>query len=454
MIRRSLPIALLLVLVACLGAARQLIIPAPSAPPTGPTAIARWDTVPDQVIAAPFNVSVVAHHLSGINRVEFSANGGPALAILAPTINPQTGVSEHWCTVDPAKVTGGRVVITATAYPESGTPRVLPPLTLHTTPAPEFYISPTGDDRADGSAARPWFSTYAANVYAPVGAVIRCMPGEYRFHQRTTGFRDDGGKWLTFTPAPGITRAQVTFLLDAPTDARMGRLCLRNVRLKLLTAMQGCRGLWLDNCDTFGSLANPPANGISFLQPEFCGPIYVTRGIIRDLPYTPLTKPELVRGVTIKNVYTHGINDPRLLVRTTITNVLHRPGTDDHVDGIFWYSTNEDVNCIVQDVTLTQIHGLCLLSDRGLSNLALVRVSATAAGVGIGGACQFGKGIFDNTLSHLLFLECSLPNQRLVLVDTPNNVWTHSAVRECTLFDYAAKPETAEVRNLVIAQGE
>jgi hypothetical protein len=55
-------------------------------------AIARWSTVPAQVVDGIMAVGVVAFHRNGIDRVSFSANGGPWLDVSAATANPDTGV--------------------------------------------------------------------------------------------------------------------------------------------------------------------------------------------------------------------------------------------------------------------------------------------------------------------------------------------------------------------------
>src|SRR6185295_19403114 len=39
-------------------------------------AIARWDVVPMQTVSSPMPIGVVAFHINGIDRVEFSLNGG------------------------------------------------------------------------------------------------------------------------------------------------------------------------------------------------------------------------------------------------------------------------------------------------------------------------------------------------------------------------------------------
>src|SRR4029079_500806 len=62
-------------------------------------AVARWDVVPYQTFAGDFNVGVVAFHMNGIDRVEFSVDGGSWTAVSAMTLNPQVNVVEYWATL-------------------------------------------------------------------------------------------------------------------------------------------------------------------------------------------------------------------------------------------------------------------------------------------------------------------------------------------------------------------
>jgi len=95
-------------------------------------AIARWDVVPYQDVAgSDFNVGVVAFHMNGIERVDFSVNGGPWASVSSMSLNSQTGVNEYVATLRPANLPSGLIEVRSIAYPVVGTPRVLEPLYLH-----------------------------------------------------------------------------------------------------------------------------------------------------------------------------------------------------------------------------------------------------------------------------------------------------------------------------------
>src|SRR4051794_25351624 len=54
-------------------------------------AIARWDVVPSQPSTADLPGGVVAFHTAGIDRVEFSVDGGPVATVRNMTLNPVSG---------------------------------------------------------------------------------------------------------------------------------------------------------------------------------------------------------------------------------------------------------------------------------------------------------------------------------------------------------------------------
>ncbi|MEQ8845211.1 MAG: hypothetical protein RIB58_10190 [Phycisphaerales bacterium] len=89
-------------------------------------AIARWDVVPYQTFDGLFEIGVVAFHMRGIDRVEFSVNGGDWVTVREMTLNPRTQVEEYWVGLDAALFDqDGPVEVRAVVYPTVGIPRVL-----------------------------------------------------------------------------------------------------------------------------------------------------------------------------------------------------------------------------------------------------------------------------------------------------------------------------------------
>lgn len=89
-------------------------------------AIARWDVVPFQTFDGVFEIGVVAFHIAGIDRVEFSVNGGDWETTREMTLNPRTQVEEYWVGLDASLFDkDGPVEVRAIVYPNVGIPRVL-----------------------------------------------------------------------------------------------------------------------------------------------------------------------------------------------------------------------------------------------------------------------------------------------------------------------------------------
>jgi len=98
----------------------------PAMPGHGAKAIARWNVTPYQTVDEPFEVGVVAFHINGIDRVEFSLSGGPWVEASEMAFNPRTGTSEYWVTLDPSRAPDGFHEVRARVIPAgAGTPRLL-----------------------------------------------------------------------------------------------------------------------------------------------------------------------------------------------------------------------------------------------------------------------------------------------------------------------------------------
>ncbi len=293
------------------------------------TAIARWSTVPFQTFKENLRVGVVAFHRNGIEKVAFSANGGPWVDATSLTINPSTGVSEYWVTLKAADFPDGPVEIRAIAYPKTaGKPRVLggayqaglgaaPPMngehsmfawsnfggTLDHEPR---YVSASGNDTSgDGTVNNPFLtlSRAAQAIQTQYGScdngTIYCMPGEYDFEMKwgfTSAKAND--RFITITAAPGVLRDQVTIEEARPKTARIH---LSNVTVKtndagnFYTGFNDIRAvLWVDNC--YVSAKNGRYGSTQKIL-STCTP-YITESVWNDAPDGP-TDTIMVRNTTI-----------------------------------------------------------------------------------------------------------------------------------------------------------
>jgi hypothetical protein len=251
-------------------------------------AIARWDVVPYQTFTSKFTVGVIAFHASGIDRVEFSLNGGAWTAVTAMSRNPITNVWEYNAAIDPTTVADGQVEVRAVAYPNVGIPRVLAgphdsgdaaythgeySLFLSangggTLPSLVRYVSgATGSDTSgDGTEANPFATITQAAIsirdtpapYTPGagnGAVIYLDAYlSYAFADTGYGPTNDT-RWITVAGKPGLTPDQVRITSCNPVGHGLN---VKNVRLSNLTLygdMQIIPGspeisprVWADGC--------------------------------------------------------------------------------------------------------------------------------------------------------------------------------------------------------------
>lgn len=265
--------------------------PQPDAIGTGPgsdaKAIARWDVVPYQTFDGIFQIGVVAFHINGIDRVEFSLEGGPWTAAMpVMTRNPLTKVNEYWVNLDASLLPDGPIEIRAVAYPTVGIPRVLAGPIVDdsrllgeysiflstnadkTLTEPEVWVDAVnGDDQtADGTSENPFQSLWQASAYLRAnyddtnGSTIYCQPGEYEYYRPNGSLlAQTSNRWLTLTPAPGVDRSEV--LLIPPSEGlSTGHglytelLRLRNITITAtMTASPAVpQRLWLDTCHLRG----------------------------------------------------------------------------------------------------------------------------------------------------------------------------------------------------------
>jgi hypothetical protein len=259
-------------------------------------------------------------------------------------------------------------------------------------------------------------------------------------------------------PAPGVSKASVTVVESSANDMRADTLAFHNLRLDLSSGQPLCNSawassgsVWLDNVEVFGTLANGETM-VSQLQPNFAGNIYITSSSIHDLAQSPCSDVLLIQNTQIFNCFNHGSNDPGLMVNSSLDGIAEGSNAD-HVDGIFWYNPGADENSIVYGVTMTNIAGLCLFAEPGF-NIALTDVTATASGVGIGGATQFGKDDQGLVEQHIVIDNLNLTNQRFVFVDdSPTITWSDSIIRNSTVDGFFSANPANEIYNCSLTDG-
>ncbi len=275
------------------GFAAPSVAPAQIGDPTlqGGTAnaIARWDFIPYRTITEPVNVAVVAFQIGGIDKVSFSANGGPWVDTTQMRRNPQTAVWEYFVTLRPQDFPDGKIEVRAIVYPKRGVPRVLQgpregaerigtySMVLWnnrggTLPAQERWVSLTGNDTSDGrtmqtamrTIAKACASIHTAQAGNAGGGIVNVMPGVYSW---AGAAKDASGaavpepvtteRWLTVRKAPGQT-GDVRFTSHTSEGAVRSKL-LAVEGFHFENAQPSRAGstasslIWIGNCGLLGS---------------------------------------------------------------------------------------------------------------------------------------------------------------------------------------------------------
>jgi len=395
-----------------------------SAPGYDAKAIARWNFVPSQILSEAFNIGVVAFHREGINRVEFSLDGGPVVAVSQARLNSDSNTEEYFVRVDPAQLAVGLREVRAVIYPNSGIPRVLSgalnnPNTSkgeysmffvadaqRSLPRIEKYVSPLGsDNKGDGSLGNPFQSIMKAiksintqNGGKADGGIVNLLPGEHHYGTYSWPlFSQTLNSFLTIRPAPGVNS------IDAPiVSASSGGLALSRVRLQNVTVkpsgssnsilvsptgLGGVRILWLDGCTMLGVGRTSASSWTGGW----------THGFVTDTFITDSAdgiNGELVRNVAIDTIGSDAFSGAKLVINSTVRKI-DASGTQFHPDFFQLFSTdgstNENhilVNAEMIEPSVTQ--GLFAGANDSIKDIAFKNVIVRAAPSSIGYIFQYG----------------------------------------------------------------
>lgn len=336
-------------------------------------AIARWDVVPYQTITDDFTIGVVAFHINGIDRVDFSVDGGPWVSVREMQLNPRTNVWEYTAVLRPSLFAeDGLVEVRAIAWPEgAGEPRVLGgdinagastgehSMFLNanangSTKALARYISPDGDDANDGLSADHPKLTVTDAIWSiqqeqgtADGGTVYLLPGEYAIASASWPRTQmtNSQRWLTITTAPGEPTESVHVRGAAP-DNRLGSIRLlrwRNLSIDAVTGaevvgsyMTGAR-VWYDAVHVDGVDRNSPnSNGI-FGYTSWSGGKYATDSVVRNV-LNATNGFALVRGVAIEKILADAFSGSRLVINSTVTDI-NQGDSEAHPDILQYYSS-------------------------------------------------------------------------------------------------------------------
>ena len=193
--------------------------------------IVRWITHPFQAIGAEgLPIGIAAHHVEGIDKVVYQANGGPKLEITSRTRNSD-GVEGYWARLRDSSsfVNDGQIKeIRAEIYPINGKPVVLQSKnpthivpTSDTQPVTDPMTSKCYQKDVDASNYAMWYCATTSR------AVYVLDPTTDTFENalnRIQTFNDDpdGNPWIDGSTASPIIKIKNTSPLKAPWDDTIG----------------------------------------------------------------------------------------------------------------------------------------------------------------------------------------------------------------------------------------
>lgn len=259
----------------------------PQMPGYDAKAIARWDVVPYQTFDGDLHIGVVAFHMNGIDRVEFSVDGGPWTPVYEMKLNPHSDVWEYTATLRASLFADGPVEVRAIAWPAgAGEPRVLAGPVAYTgqqagNDVNYWYGPELVEDKPTNSL---WIGEHSLELFANAGGslvdqVYELPAGEYTWGEGILGApagtnphplasrQYDTARWIEFRAAPGVDPADVVITGNVTTrphtDAggytssvnytmvRLRELTLRRDSADLTYMTRGM--LWLDSVRVQGS---------------------------------------------------------------------------------------------------------------------------------------------------------------------------------------------------------
>jgi hypothetical protein len=352
-------------------------------------AIALWNVVPYQDAKTTFRVGVVAFHINGIDRVEFSLENGPWIPVTQMTYNRRSDTVEYKIALDPRTMGyQGLVELRAVAYPTIGIPRVLDPLFLNADPNNSLvhakrWVATNGSDSSGNGSQNSPFRTIAraaaslSSANEADGGIIYLQAGSHSLTSPGSPV-NTSERWLTIQPAPGLTKSDVVL-----NNSEWPGLQTRLIRLRHLTIRTSIPGgdapeghLWVDGCDLIGqgqftisfSGSGEWENGFEYRA--------ITDSIVSDNAHGFLHS-ELMRNVHQRRIGSDTFHHPKLVVNCSVDNIYRGPNSAWHPD-VFAFAqgnANND-NHIVYGLRATNCiaQGIFAKQQNSISNVAFVNV--------------------------------------------------------------------------------
>lgn len=431
---------------------------APGSPGYDAKAIARWDVVPFQTFTSDFNVGVVAFHINGIDRVDFSCNGGPWTTVREMQLNPRTGVWEYTARLRAADfATDGAVEVRAVAWPVVGEPRVLAGpqanertsgeasmvlfANAHGTILPaQVYVSTAGSDGNSGLSPQAAKRTLnGANGAIRVaadhqwGGTVNILDGDVweienaGANINNTHFVTIRGLGKTATTLRPVGASQNPwsnrgFLWPALRRVRYQDLAIDISYFKQITSANNDATVWIDNCRVYSSLGWGDPSPMTYFSYAIYGCSYfATDSVIEDCA-NGFTDHVLVRGCHSHKISGDVFQNSRAVINCTVDLLSQDVPTEQHTDLFQQFRPGSVVdNIIAYNVSCTRLYGVQnFYSDTAdaFRNIAYVNVAIQNLPVPQPYAYMTSESNvasqWESSYNHVLFLNVSCPGRRIL----------------------------------------
>ncbi|MDX2132729.1 MAG: hypothetical protein SFY69_11830 [Planctomycetota bacterium] len=409
-------------------------------------AIARWDVVPYQVFADEFHVGVVAFHINGIDRVDFSVNGGAWTSVTEMQLNPRTNTWEYTGVLRASDFAAGPVEVRAIAWPSgAGEPRVLDPVFLYADPHADMaqrvrFVDPVnGNDdwngQTIGTAMRTLHVAVASinSAYGSLdGATVRLLPGDYDW----TGFSSRGPTnslaSITFEAAEGVAPDEIRFLdLGAGLEPRIAHVVIRGVSLNQSVRDTSSTNtppgsLWIDECVMVG--AGPTASVGVWNDTEWELGVYLTDSQISNVR-NGVEGTSLVRGVSLRDIGEDAFKNAPFIINCEVVDLTS--GSPSYHPDIVQYVGGFD-NTIVYGLTAMNCNAQTFFTRSEIRHDNAAFVNALI----VQSDSSSSMGQWLRSSNHVLFYHVTMLGRGYLFRDTdpgtqaPLEV-TNLAVRNC-----------------------
>lgn len=343
-------------------------------------AIARWNCIPFQTFNDFINVGVLAFHISGINRVEFSVNNGDWISCDVIRYNSFSKTNEYFISLRASDFDDGLLEIRAIVYPNCGIPRVLGN-SLDSTEGLEKgehaiflnsnynnslqeitkYVSNLGsDDTGDGSEGSPFLTLMKAarsiqdsssSGGNADGGIILLEEGEYNLGTSSHPLETfTVNRWLTIKPKPGALKENVKITSFSADGLRTKLVHFDNVIFtesgKLISNGPLVDYYWVSNSDFIGNgktISDTWSSDVSNIYLTDCNISNSQDGI----------KAKLLRNINIFDIGSDALTGCGMAINCTVTNI-DPTGTLFHPDVMQFFGTNIE-NRIAFNITANNV---------------------------------------------------------------------------------------------------